>query len=462
MIKKFLRTRTTDMQYIFFIVIFTAISAAYPILAVLQRYLSRVAPYPGLRPRIRRDPRDLLSVMRPSIGYPAGIAVIFIFSFEKSYSIDSKYPVDISFMVSDLKYSQEHGIKICEVQHGAISTFNGDLSVHGEMGTISPRFSQFFNQFSQNKWIPGYYFSPLYQTLIAAGWIPKGEIPLGANPLFLFCANTYPDNPQSINSYSGILYSSRDLINGYQKIKEIYPGILFVDAATLPYWHDKYKMSLLFTRTPELKQIKPEWNLYKKGDPVPLAKQIKEDIRADCYVIKPRSESLGHGVIIVDANDLETTLEMIMNPKISLKKHDDPSFRYWFKNKESSFIVEKYYPSDLIEVALDPNKENVKSYNGTMRVAFILMYNEGSMSCQCLGAYWRLPEKGVGQGGTLNQERKDLGSKNFFSAVSQELLSEIYPAMEEKMTMLYQQMLEIDDPVSFFKIEPSIDAEGKL
>ena len=39
-----------------------------------REQISRVAPHPGLRPRIRRDPRDLLSVMRPSIGYPAGIA----------------------------------------------------------------------------------------------------------------------------------------------------------------------------------------------------------------------------------------------------------------------------------------------------------------------------------------------------------------------------------------------------
>ena len=53
-----------------------AIPAAYPILVALQKHLSRVAPHPGLRPRIRRDPRDPLSVMRPSIGYPAGITAL--------------------------------------------------------------------------------------------------------------------------------------------------------------------------------------------------------------------------------------------------------------------------------------------------------------------------------------------------------------------------------------------------
>ena len=54
----------------------SASPAVHPILAPLQKHLSRVAPHPGLRPRIRRDPTDLLSVMEPSIGYPAGIADI--------------------------------------------------------------------------------------------------------------------------------------------------------------------------------------------------------------------------------------------------------------------------------------------------------------------------------------------------------------------------------------------------
>ena len=52
----------------------SAIPAAYPSLTALQSHLSRIAPHPGLRPRIRRDPRDLLSVMQPSIGDSAGIA----------------------------------------------------------------------------------------------------------------------------------------------------------------------------------------------------------------------------------------------------------------------------------------------------------------------------------------------------------------------------------------------------
>jgi hypothetical protein len=33
---------------------------------------------------------------------------------------EPKYPVDVSYLVSDFKYSQEHGLKICEVQHAVI------------------------------------------------------------------------------------------------------------------------------------------------------------------------------------------------------------------------------------------------------------------------------------------------------------------------------------------------------
>ena len=45
-------------------------------MTVLQRHLPRVASHPGLRPRIRRNPRDPLSVRQSLIGYRAEIAEI--------------------------------------------------------------------------------------------------------------------------------------------------------------------------------------------------------------------------------------------------------------------------------------------------------------------------------------------------------------------------------------------------
>ena len=62
-------------------------------MAALQSHLSQITPCPSLRPRIRRDPRDLLSVMQPSIGYPAGIANeklrnIYIHNFRENNRIN--------------------------------------------------------------------------------------------------------------------------------------------------------------------------------------------------------------------------------------------------------------------------------------------------------------------------------------------------------------------------------------
>ena len=37
-----------------------------------------------------------------------------------------KYPADVCFMIADLKYSAKQGVKICEVQQGCLSLFNGD------------------------------------------------------------------------------------------------------------------------------------------------------------------------------------------------------------------------------------------------------------------------------------------------------------------------------------------------
>ncbi len=55
--------------------------------------------------------------------------------------------MDVSYLVADFKYSQKHGLKICEVQHGALSAIDGDLYISGEDGSISPLIADFFARF---------------------------------------------------------------------------------------------------------------------------------------------------------------------------------------------------------------------------------------------------------------------------------------------------------------------------
>ena len=198
---------------------------------------------------------------------------------------EPKYPVDISYMVCDFKYSQEHGLKICEVQHGALSALGGDLYISGKVGSISPMIANFFDHFPMKKWASGPSYTPLRRSLVAKGWKLEQSIKRFPRILnFWSVQRCAPADPSSIASYAGIVYASRELAKDFDFYRNAYPGILFVDAATLPYWIDKYKMNLLFNDNAELKEYKADWEPYpKKYDPSVGRKDTRKNaFRALC------------------------------------------------------------------------------------------------------------------------------------------------------------------------------------
>ena len=99
---------------------------------------------------------------------------------------EPKYPVDISYLVSDFKYSKEHGLKICEVQHGSLSAIQGDLYISGEDGNISPMIAEFFALFPMKKWAAGLIYPPLKRSLTMKDWDVEQSIKtLLKDPIFL-------------------------------------------------------------------------------------------------------------------------------------------------------------------------------------------------------------------------------------------------------------------------------------
>ena len=365
-----------------------------------------------------------------------------------------KYPVDISYMVSDFKYSQEHGLKICEVQHGALSAVKGDLYISGGNGSISPRVANFFNHFPMKKWAAGLTYFPLRQSLAAKGWgLQRSFKRLARNPEFIEYASLTPADPSSIASYVGIVYATRNVVIDYNLYHNAFPGVLFLDAATLPYWKDKYKMNVLFNHNAELKEYKADWEIYpKKYDPM-LAERIQEKMPSELYVIKPRGETLGNGVIIVANKDLDDVLHMILEPQEVLEKHPEESYSYWRRNKDDTFLIEKYYMSDYLHFShkLSEKAEALAlghggdyHYDATMRIAFILMYDKGKMTYHCLGGFWKLPCKALEEEGTLNERRISICEPPFYRAVDPELLMEASAKMERAMLLLYEVMLNED------------------
>lgn len=367
---------------------------------------------------------------------------------------EAKYPVDISIMISDLKYSQEHGVKICEVQHGSLSAFNGDVYIWGGKGVILPKIGNFFDQFPVKKWTAGLTHSPLKITFSDKEWELQETIKkLFKNPQFLDDAVVNPSDPTSIDAYSCLVYGTHDLVKNFDRHHEAYPGALFIDAATFPYWVNKEKMSALFNQNTELKGYKADWEVYPKTYDSDLAARIKENMPSELYVIKPKGEFLANGVIVVESEELDNTLQLILEPKKSLKKHSDKSYAFWLNNKDDFFIIEKYYTSDYLHFSENLTLKNksiaeVNSgdfrYDGTMRIAFILVYNEGKMSYHGLGGYWKLPCKALEEKGTLNQRRISCGEDPFFRSVDPKTLKAANEELERAMLLLYEIMLNAE------------------
>lgn len=364
---------------------------------------------------------------------------------------ETEYPVDISYMVADFKFSREHGLKICEVQHGALSALNGDIYVAGENGSITPLFSDFFEQFPLKKWVAGLPKLPMREALNENGWdLQRSLKVLLRNHAFLRIARSPPRDPCSIDSYAGIVYATCDMAKNANRYREAYPGILFIDAATLPYWIDKYKMNLLFNQNHLLKGYKADWELYpKKYDPR-LAEKIQKKMPSELYVIKPRGEFKGKGVIIVASENLNRALKEILEPTPRLKNHSDAHYAYWWDNHDDTFLIERFYRSDylnfthkLSEVAEASYSFDDQGYHydATMRIAFILKYDKGQMSYHCLGGYWKLPRKALEESGTENERRISCGSPPFYRAVEPEILAEASAQLEVAMLLLYEIML---------------------
>lgn len=364
---------------------------------------------------------------------------------------EPKYPVDISYMVSDFKYSQKDGLKICEVQQGFLSALNGDRYVSGGDGNIPSMIAHFFDDFSMKKWVVRLNYQPLKNSLIEHGWEPKHSIKmLSKDPAFLKYAMLPPLDPFSIASYAGIVYATRDMARDLNFNQNSYPGILFIDAATLPYWVDKYKMNSLFNENAQLKEYKADWELHpKKYDPL-LAGRIQESMPSELYVIKPRGAFLGNGVIVVANKDLDSVLQQILQPQFNLKKHPDKSYSFWWGNKDDTFLIEKHYTSDCLQFAHRLTEEAETPalseggnyhYDATMRLAFILRYDRGHMTFHCLGGFWKLPCKALEEEGTLNEKRVSYGEFPFYRAIDPQLLEEVSAEMERAMLLLYNVML---------------------
>ena len=270
--------------------------------------------------------------------------------FETRSETISQIPVDITFLIADLKYNEKQGIKICEIQPGSLSVFNGYDYIKDGYGLVPKMFCNFTKQFQKLGW---YIFHDVSDNkfkdiLLEKGWTTEESLEtLLRNPFFLSIARMPVHDPYNLLDYHGILWARQWKSMPMEDFRYYFPGVILIDGAVFPYKGDKFKMGQLLAADERLKKIKPQWSAYPKLFSEELIKQILQDIPSNILVIKPMKSTRGNGIIIIQREDLEPTLKYILTEDSdNLENNPDPSYNHWGHDPCKGFIVEEFVESE--------------------------------------------------------------------------------------------------------------------
>lgn len=371
-------------------------------------------------------------------------ACFFDTVYATSFS-DEKHPVDVCFMVADLKYNTRQGVKICEIQQASLSLFNGDKYRCEEEVSIHKELLNSLSQYNQQGWVvAGSIADRNLVSMLATSPMWRTPQDLGAlfsDPSFKTLAKQPAKDIYDISSYQGFLYISWAQLSAIPDFEKRLPGIVVMDKSSFSFWIDKYKMTKLFAEDELLSTIKPKWGNYRKIYTKELASQIASDLGGETFVIKPRGEFLGNGVIITQKQDLDDVLFYIINKKGKLATVENPAYTMWKKDPFDSFIVEEFVASDPITI---PHLEN-KTYQPTMRVAFLLVYNNHSHHVHFLGSYWKTPSLSINEEGDFMEKNKDICQPPYYYAVDSKTMQAVHKQLSATLPVLHRKMLEVSN-----------------
>ncbi len=178
------------------------------------------------------------------------------------------------------------------------------------------------------------------------------------------------------------------------------------------------------------------------------------------FVLKVPDKERGEGVIIVDKKGLDQYLKILLCPKEHFSNASGDFANYvlketglpfrllqkellhinsWRSSDESEFMIEAYVPSK-------PVKKEGNLYDGTMRVAFILVCEEGNFRFIPMGAYWKLPPNPMVQGGSLRESCvSSFSETHLLSALPQKAdEKEVFRQLNVLLPLLFEDILQFD------------------
>lgn len=369
-------------------------------------------------------------------------------------------PVDISFCIADLKFDGNN-LKICEFGEGCHSKFRGFNKLYG-MGKAWELFWIYLSQFNLPIWYVGAPGNKIFKDEISydtftkcGGRFIESFSSLKKNKFFLnMVGRGNIENRYSISSYKSII-CVKNFNDASKEFRDKFQNVLIWDLGASYYVNSKHRTTQLF-EDDELSKYRPKSWLIQRGPDSSysrtyiqnasdyysmyvknVADQIVNDKKINYYVVKPVNGSMGQGILFIQAKDLLKTLMYVLK-KGKNNKNKDKDLSYWAKNKSSYCLVEEFVPSKTVIADGIP-------YDPTMRVIFVLCYDNNVPRIDILGAYWKTPPLALNEVGKFIEKHKSHAAKQKYSAlpVDPEDYKKVTEIMQQFMPKIYAKMLGI-------------------
>lgn len=350
---------------------------------------------------------------------------------------------DLSLLTIDLKYNDEDGVKICEIQQGLNSELKGVSYLWGANFSVATLLAERVSRYGLPVWysksgISSYYLTVFKKQKMWCG--VKSLTSLLRNRKFLKNCKGDASSKRKISDYSAIvlaLYREIDREALDQMDEVLVLNRTFLEAFGDHFFTDKMTMHQLYQKNSSLLSLRPQTAFYTKFYSTELIAEILNTFSQNRLVIKPRCGFQGRGVLIIDREELDHVLQSILLSPEKLKALPDSSWSHWASDTEEEFLVEEYIPSLSLKAPLLGKGD----YDGTMRVIVFLSHENGTTTADFLCAFWKLPKASLQEKCTLTEKHKSFsGSDKHYSAVSDEVLEKVYEQLRPALMDMYEYL----------------------
>lgn len=375
------------------------------------------------------------------------------------FKCEQNFSAKIIFANVDLKLTQDGKIKILEFGRGMQSGFVGLTVANKE--DIADLLHKRFKELQ----LP---------TLL-----------LNTHPGLEFIDNTQAqqtanNSPITLN-FSPEKISNHAAVYGGIELQPVNNSVLILDDPSVNFiFGDKCLTHDAFTSSNSEATRPRTLKLERKFTPQ-LTAQIRQHFpNTTQYVLKVPDMEGGKGVVVVDDADLEVTLSCLLATSQKdqkdtstlyalhyTKKYNDltkaenkcirdfDAFGTWNNSYSSTFMVEEYITGKAIP-------HDHKSFDPTMRVAFLVIRDNNQVSCEPFACYWKLPPHPINYRGELRDKTVSSFSETRRDAirVSETDQANVYTQLQATLPVVINTMLKRDLSADIAAL-PSITSEQK-